>query len=109
MIPDDYTFGERLRRIRESKGLNQKELAKLVKLNPASISQIETDGRLPSFKVLIRLAKELNTTVGYLLNENIFEPPPHLQEIYKILRKSAKEELNTIINFAKFTIKKGGK
>ena len=107
MIPDDYTFGERLRRIRESKGLNQKELAKLVKLNPASISQIETDGRLPSFKVLIRLAKELNTTVGYLLNENIFEPPPHLQEIYKILRKSAKEELNTIFTFIKFYTKKG--
>jgi transcriptional regulator with XRE-family HTH domain len=62
------TFGERLREIRKSRGLSQRELADKVKLNFTYLSKVET-GTMhpPSEKTIMALAKALETDSDELL------------------------------------------
>ncbi len=60
-------FAERLRAARELREMSQGELADKAGLQPSAISHFETDGRLPSFDNLKRLADALNVTTDYLL------------------------------------------
>lgn len=60
-------FGDRLRSARETRSLNQTELAKLSKLQPAAIGHFEKGRRKPSFANIRALAKALNVSSDYLL------------------------------------------
>jgi len=59
-------FGDRLREAREARSLNQTELAKLAKLQPAAIGHFEKNRRKPSFANIKALAKALNVTSDFL-------------------------------------------
>ena len=62
------TFGERLREIRKSRGLSQRELAEKVKLNFTYLSKIETSAMVPpSEKTILALAKALDADSDELL------------------------------------------
>ena len=62
------TFGERLRYLREGKGLKQVELAKLLKLESSStISQYETLNRIPDAHILQKMADIFDCSLDYLL------------------------------------------
>ena len=60
-------FAERLKSARESRKLNQGQLAKLAGLQPSAVSHFETGTRKPSFDNLRRLADALAVTTDYLL------------------------------------------
>ena len=60
-------FGERLRRARENRELNQTELAAKTGLQPSAIGHFEKERRKPSFANIRALAKALNVTSDYLL------------------------------------------
>jgi len=64
------TFGKKLRECREAKGLSQKELAKLLKTSYSVIGKYERDEMLPSIEAAKKIAKLVDTTVGYLLGES---------------------------------------
>jgi len=57
--------GNRIRRLREEKGLSQRDLAS-PGVTSAYISRIETGTRQPSEKALRALAKKLGTTAHHL-------------------------------------------
>lgn len=59
-------FSERLRAVREIRGLSQSELAEKAGLQPSAISHFELDRRSPSFDNLKRLANALTVTTDYL-------------------------------------------
>jgi transcriptional regulator with XRE-family HTH domain len=63
------TFGKRLREARDSKGLSQQDLAKLIGSVHTVIGRYERDEMKPSIDVVKKLADELGTTVGYLIGE----------------------------------------
>ena len=63
----EVSFGDLLREAREARSLNQTELAKLAKLQPAAIGHFEKNRRKPSFANIRSLAKALNVTSDYLL------------------------------------------
>ena len=63
------TFGKKLRECREVKGLSQKELAKLLVTSYSVIGKYERDEMLPSIEAAKKIAKLVDTTVGYLLGE----------------------------------------
>ena len=67
-------LNENIKRIRESKGLSQEELA--IKLNVVrqTVSKWENGLSVPDSSMLIMLADELDTTVSELLGEPIAEP-----------------------------------
>lgn len=55
-------FGERLRKLREEKGLNQEELAERATLSQSFLSFLETGEKLPTIRSLCKLAEALNKT-----------------------------------------------
>ena len=60
-------FGERLKEIRQKRGITQDALAKRVSISPSSISLYERGIREPSLNMLISIAKELDVSTDYLL------------------------------------------
>lgn len=61
------SFPDRLREARESRKLNQGELAVQAHLQASAISHFETGTRKPSFDNLRKLADALKVTTDYLL------------------------------------------
>lgn len=61
------SFHERLREIRELRGLQQSDLARKTELQPSAISHFEAGARKPSFDNLRRLADALDVTTDFLL------------------------------------------
>lgn len=75
-------LSDNLGNLRRSKGLSQDELA--IKLNVVrqTVSKWEKGLSVPESEMLIRLADELNTTVGVLLGEAVAtEESPELKAI----------------------------
>jgi transcriptional regulator with XRE-family HTH domain len=63
-------FGERLRALREKRGLSQAELGRAVGLTVRSIGGYETGGRYPRHRdVYTKLAEALDVKPDYLLSE----------------------------------------
>src|SRR3954447_488146 len=60
-------LGQRLRAIRQRKGIGVRELARRLDLAPSSISQIETGKIGPSVRTLYALASEFGVTVDEVL------------------------------------------
>ena len=63
-------FGKKLAECRKTKNLSQKELAKLLNTSHSVIGKYEREEMTPSIEAAVKLAKLLDTTVGYLLGEN---------------------------------------
>ena len=62
-----YKIGIRIRDFRESKGLTQKELAEIVGVQGAVISNWETGRNRPNVDVLKKLCTALNTSADELI------------------------------------------
>ena len=60
-------FGRRLRKIRQSAGFTQKQLAEQIHVSKGTISNYETEERQPSPMILKDIAKALHISADYLL------------------------------------------
>ncbi len=60
------TFGERLRYLRQERGLNQIKLAELIGAGKSSISSWERDESEPTLSKLIAIADFFGCTIDYL-------------------------------------------
>lgn len=69
------TFGEKLQRLRKSRGLSQEQLAAELQLTRQAISRWELNETIPDTENVIRLARFFAVTTDYLLLDEI-EPPP---------------------------------
>lgn len=89
------SFGKRLRECREAKGLSQQDLGKLLETSYTVIGKYERDEMKPSIDVAKKLAKLVDTTVGYLLGEskdmNVLKDPAMLKRLNDIQGFSDKE------------------
>ena len=63
-------FGARLRLLRQAKNMTQLQLANQLRLTKSVISAYETDLRLPSYDILVKLAAIFDVTTDYLLGVN---------------------------------------
>ena len=61
------SFGERVKKLREQKGLNQKELGARLGVSGSMICAYEKELRMPSFPVLLSMARLFNVSTDYLL------------------------------------------
>lgn len=57
----------RLKELRESKGLTQKEVAKVIGYTQLSYARYENGKREPDISTLCKLANYFNVTVDYLI------------------------------------------
>lgn len=60
-------FGERVRALREQKGMSQGDLAEKVAVARTMVNRIESGVRVPPLMVAVAIADTLNTTVDYLV------------------------------------------
>ena len=61
------TFGERLHRYREDRGLSQRQLSALAGVDPVQISRYERGLGLPAADTLVAIAKALHVSLDTLL------------------------------------------
>lgn len=61
------TFAERLISLREDKGWKKKELAEKLHVSDSMISQYESGRCMPSYDVIITIARLFHVSVDYLL------------------------------------------
>lgn len=84
--------GFKLKRLRESKNMLQKDLAKELNIAPTTISGYELETREPDNETLKKIANYFNVTIDYLLdNENSVDKSEY--------------ELREKINFTNFLIR----
>jgi len=102
------SFGKKLTECRKAKDLSQKELAKAFGTSHTTIGKYERDEMTPSIEAAKKLAKILDTTVGYLLGENeqadLFKDPAMLKRFQDIATLPEKEReclLTTVDHFIK--------
>jgi transcriptional regulator with XRE-family HTH domain len=70
------TTGERIREIREKRGLRQDQLASQAEISKSFLSEIENNNRNVSSQALLRIANILGASVDYLLTGESKESPP---------------------------------
>jgi transcriptional regulator with XRE-family HTH domain len=66
---DKKKLGKRIKLARVEKDLNQDQLAELIKAKQKSISRYETGTAVPSLETLMKIAKALNKSAAYFLDE----------------------------------------
>lgn len=65
------TIGEKILILREKLNMKQKELANLAGITEATLSRYENNKREPRGEIVTRLAKVLNVSTDYLLDNEI--------------------------------------
>ena len=60
-------FGERLKQLRQEKGLNQRDLAKALNCTQPAIVKWENNIQTPNVEVAVTVAKYFGVTTDYLL------------------------------------------
>lgn len=97
-------LGKRIRELRKRQGIKQEQLAELVGVEPASISNIENGYNYPSFQNLEKIALALKTNFINIFkfehhkeNENLIKEineildnnPEKIKDFYKIIKALA--------------------
>lgn len=72
--------GDRLREMREKRGLTQDELAELVHIAKRTLRRYETNKTEPDADILARFTVALQASADYLLGR-VDEPTEHLPEV----------------------------
>jgi transcriptional regulator with XRE-family HTH domain len=61
-------FGANVARVRERRGLSQSQLARKIEVVDTYISRIETGRAQPSFRLILAIAQQLDTTPAELFD-----------------------------------------
>ncbi len=64
-----YRFGEKIRNVRERKGITLKEVAEMVSVSESLVSQIERNKVSPSIDTLLTIADALQIDLEYLFRD----------------------------------------
>ncbi len=89
-------FGENLKRIREEKGLTQKELAKLSGVSERMIQRYENGFTNPRLEAGKRIAQALNVSVHDLMTDNEMFVAKSFEEYGQGGRQSAEALINNV-------------
>jgi transcriptional regulator with XRE-family HTH domain len=65
---------EKIKKVRQAAGLNQKEVAERAGVNPGMLSKIENRGQNPSLEMLRRIASGIGCSVADLLPDDMRRP-----------------------------------
>lgn len=103
--------GNKLRKIRENKGLLQKEVADALKISASTIGMYEQNRREPDNDTLKKIANYFEVSTDYLLdNSPIKSEEEEIEILRQLLIKNkymkpnedlTREELNNLIKLAK--------
>ncbi len=92
-----------IKKVREAKGLTQKEVALSLKMDASQYSRIENGKTDPSFTIVTKIAKALGVTLPELFNADEIFTDVHsadktLMEKIKVIEQLDEQERNSIYN-----------
>ena len=61
------TFGEKIKKLRESKDITQEDLAKLLTVDRSTVGKWENDSSKPDYEKLLKIAVYFNVSTDFLL------------------------------------------
>ncbi len=64
-----YNFGEKIRKVRERKGLTLREVARKANVSESLISQIERDRISPAIDTLLKIVDVLDVDIDYIFSD----------------------------------------
>lgn len=70
----ENVIGSRIKFLRQSSGMTQRELATKLSISNTTLSQYEGGSRIPSDDIKLKIAKLFSVTTDYLLNERVSLP-----------------------------------
>lgn len=84
-------FGNKIKELRIKKGLSQADMAKKIGMQSPQLSKYENGEHTPSLEKVIKIAKVLGVSVGYLVGESVAEMPeiPNNHELHVIVSLAA--------------------
>jgi transcriptional regulator with XRE-family HTH domain len=77
----NISLGDRIRQLRESLDISLRELAKKLEVSPPFLSDVELGRRFPSDEHLVKLAKELKTTLDDLKKYDLRQPVAEIKRL----------------------------
>lgn len=89
-------ISKRLKLLRESKELSQKDLASFLGVSPSTIGMYESDKRTPDSDMLNRIANYFDVTVDYLLGRSDIKKPFGTKSLKDSNEKKLSPEVETI-------------
>lgn len=93
-------FGITLKELRQSRGLTQEHLARILDITPSAITMYESGARNPSIKILIKLSNFFNVSIDELINIL-----PHHNNIDEAILGISSKEFNNLTNKQKQSIR----
>jgi transcriptional regulator with XRE-family HTH domain len=98
-------FGSRLKRLREARGLTQRQLADRIRTEAAQVTRYERAQVLPNAETLVSISETLDVALDFLLRGETGEPttqePPitdlPLLERFQDLQKLPKRDREAVI------------
>lgn len=91
-------FGNRLKMLRNITGVTQRELAKAIDVERATIAGYETRASEPNYEKLIRISKFFNVSVDYLLgNDEIIKSTSYKLPILKNNNETFQQTLEYVV------------
>lgn len=94
------TFGEKMRAIREGKGIGLRKLAKELGVSPSFVSQIEKNKAQPSIDTLKRITTTLDISITDLIDD------PHTLEATAVSRPALSKNRFSTEKLSNVTVKK---
>lgn len=103
------TLGDRITLLRETLGLQQRELAEITGFKPSAISRFESDARKPTPANLSRLADALQTTTDYLLGRTVdaLTRTPEISRLLSLYERLSIRNRETLLGLAEILAAKG--
>ena len=90
-------LSQKIRQLREEKGLSLNKLAEIAGISKAYLSQLENNvSKQPSAEILFKIATALGTTIADLLEKPVRVYSDDFQEVPKGLRKLIDERGKTL-------------
>ena len=105
-------FGNKLRRLREDRGLSQRELARLIGIGVMQINRYERGISVPSATVLPQISRLFQMTVDQLIGNDAksMEPPVirdvRLFEALRVLDQMPRQERDVVLHLIDAVIAK---
>ena len=96
---------DKLRKLRSTFGLSQRDVARQLKLSPSIISSYETGERTPSTEVLIALATLYQCSIDYLLGMDN-KPPKTMIDLDGLSEKQIQIIVDLTKDFRQRSFKK---
>lgn len=106
-------IGEKIKKVREAKGLSQKEVALTLSMNPSQYSKIENGKVDPQFSSIEKIANALGVSIADIVNsDNVFSEIDSLNksviekvQLIEQLDEKQKESIFSIIDMALYNLK----